>query len=293
MAEAASDSVKATRKAGFTGTVLARVRNKTSQPQPPPPVPPPPLHRASSSSLSIGAAPTHFQSLHRWRVARDEHALDELAVYSPYMARFCSVAASNRLSRTSTYGHATAAGKAVKKNKGARSVHLYTLIRPMRGAPWRAIDVDATTDRSGVTLRPLEDGAVSPPVPMDVVRRAVSESGELLTLVERIEDDAELDLALDSIMDAPDPLFRCEDTGEVASWRDVLLHGRGEHGETALHLCLQVRSASHRRLAVWLLSRFSLVPVEEGASSARYIDAIFLSHTYHGLRAVHIGTANL
>jgi hypothetical protein len=123
---------------------------------------------------------------------------------------------------------------------------------------------------------------------MELLRRATSEHGELLTLIDRLEDDGEFDGALDQLLGLPDDRFQCDDTGSVSTWQDVLLNGRGEHGETALHLCLECATPAHRRLAIRLLHRFALVPVEEGGSSARFIDAAFTSHTKHGLRAVHM-----
>jgi hypothetical protein len=205
------------------------------------------------------------------------------------MQRFCEVHDQARLSRLGSVGPDAAGPRSTSQQKGkVRSVHLYTLIRPMRGSPWRSLDVDATSSRKGVTLRPVEDGTIIPPVPMDLVRRATSEHGELLTLIDRLEDDAKFDFALDQLLELPDDRFQCDDTGSVSTWRDVLLNGRGEHGETALHLCLECATPAHRRLAMRLLHRFALLPVEEGGSSARFIDAAFTSHTKHGLRAVHM-----
>lgn len=273
-------------------SVARRVLLTASPPPSPSPQsgPPPPSAYPTGNTLSgcTGPAPPHCERIHRWR-DKSVGVDDSIAVYSPYMQRFCEVHDQAKQSRINAIKSDAVGHRPTGSQKRIlRSVHLYTLIRPMRGSPWRSLDVDATSSRKGVTLHPLEDGTVLPPVPMELVRRATSEHGELMTLIDRLVDDGEFEAALDQLLELPDDRFQSDDTGSVSTWQDVLLNGRGEHGETALHLCLECATPAHRRLAIRLLHRFALVPVEEGGSSARFIDAAFTSHTKHGLRAVHM-----
>ena len=84
---------------------------------------------------------------------------------------------------------------------------------------------------------------------------------------------------------APNPAD-VEDKHET--WADVLLHGRGTVGETALHLCCLLGTPPHKRLirvlVTWLANQ--QVRDVDGAEVCA-LDASYMGQPYNGEVALH------
>ena len=89
---------------------------------------------------------------------------------------------------------------------------------------------------------------------------------------------------------------RASDGGHdhVETWADVLLHARGNVGETALHLCCLLHTLQHQRLVrvlvPWLAKRRTLDRFGEEINA---LDATYLRQHFHGEVALHLAVSHL
>ena len=98
--------------------------------------------------------------------------------------------------------------------------------------------------------------------------------GLLLEMVREdpLEEDESLHARLDAFLEEPVELsgvtpmvanlLQREDSSETR-WRHALVHGRGDLGETALHLCFLQATEEHFRVARYILRRFADAPVAQ------------------------------
>lgn len=82
------------------------------------------------------------------------------------------------------------------------------------------------------------------------------------------------------------------DAGPVVTWADVLLHARGNVGETALHLCCLLHTPQHIRLLRVLIPWLAKQKTSDVNGMVDALDASYLGQHHRGEVALHLAVSH-